>query len=248
MMQLAEGIFLVGSGTLGFELTHPSDCHVYLVSGDGSAALVDAGSGLDPLAIVGNIKSSGVELDTVTHLFLTHAHADHAGGAAALKEAIPGLTVVASRPVGRIVAQGDATGAGVDRAIEAGVYPATYTYRACPIDIYLDNDERIDVSNVPFQALQTAGHSIGHMCFLARITGKNVLFSGDHVFYDGKIALQNTWDCDVPNYVASLEKLAPLSIDRLLPGHCGVSLSNAHRHIDVALATIRAGRLPASIV
>lgn len=248
MMQLAEGLFLVGSGALGFDLTHPSDCHVYLVSADGSAALVDAGSGLDPDAIMANVRSSGVEPNTITHLFLTHAHADHAGGAAALKEAMPGLKVVASRTVGRILAQGDAVAAGVDRGIEAGAYPGSYAYRACPVDVCLDDDGRVDVSNIRFQALQTAGHSTGHVCFLARIAGKDVLFSGDHVFFEGKIALQSTWDCDVPKYVASLEKLAQLPIDRLMPGHGALSLSSAQRHIDLALAAVHAGRLPANIV
>ncbi len=32
-MQLTEHVYLVGSGSLGFDLTDPFDCHVYLIDG-----------------------------------------------------------------------------------------------------------------------------------------------------------------------------------------------------------------------
>ena len=43
-MQLAERIHLVGSGSFGFDLTDPYDCHAYLVDGGSELALVDVGA------------------------------------------------------------------------------------------------------------------------------------------------------------------------------------------------------------
>lgn len=75
-----------------------------------------------------------------------------------------------------------------------------------------------------------------------------MLFSGDHLFTGGQIALQNIWDCNVEEYVASLERLADLTVDRLMPGHLGVSLNAATRHIELAMSALRSGLLPRSIV
>ena len=45
-MQLANRIHLVGSGSFGFDLSDPYDCHVYLVDGGSELALVDVGAGI----------------------------------------------------------------------------------------------------------------------------------------------------------------------------------------------------------
>jgi hydroxyacylglutathione hydrolase len=44
-MRLTEHVTLVASGTAGFDLTGPLDCHVYLVRGSDGSALIDAGAG-----------------------------------------------------------------------------------------------------------------------------------------------------------------------------------------------------------
>lgn len=248
MIRLCDGLFLVGSGALGFDLTHPSDCHVYLLEGRGACALIDGGSGLDADALVANIAAAGVALEEVTHLFLTHAHADHAGGAAALKEQLPHLRVVASVPVADIVSCGDAERASVNSGKAAGVYPTDYRYRACPVDDHAADEQTFTVGGIAITAHHTPGHSTGHTCYLASTDGHQALFSGDHLFTGGQIALQNSWDCRIDDYVASLERLADLEVDRLMPGHLSVSLNAASRHIELALSALRSGLLPRSIV
>jgi hypothetical protein len=50
-MNIADWLYLVGSGRSGFRLTDDYDCHVYLLDGGGGAyALIDAGSGRDVAA------------------------------------------------------------------------------------------------------------------------------------------------------------------------------------------------------
>lgn len=248
MIRLCDGLFLVGSGALGFDLTHPSDCHVYLVAGDGESALIDAGAGMDPDAVLANIAATGTAPEEITRLFLTHAHADHAGGAAVLRERLPRLRVTASVPVADIVSRGDEELAGVACGKAAGAYTADYRYRACPVDDIAADGQTLTVGGVTLTAVHTPGHSTGHTCYLAALGGHHVLFSGDHLFCGGRIALQNIWDCRVDDYVASLRKLADLRADRLMPGHLGISMSAARRHIDLALAALRGGLLPPSIV
>jgi len=87
-MQLTDSIWLVGSGAGGFSMTQPRDCHVYLVADRGEAVLIDAGAGVDVDPILALIDRSGVPRSAVGHILLTHAHADHSGGAAALRTAL----------------------------------------------------------------------------------------------------------------------------------------------------------------
>ena len=100
------GVHLVGSGALGFDLTAPADCHVYLVVDPqtGEAALIDAGSGLATERILANVDEALVPRDHITTLLVTHAHADHAGGAADLAAAVPGVRVITSAVVALILA------------------------------------------------------------------------------------------------------------------------------------------------
>ncbi len=85
-------------------------------------------------------------------------------------------------------------------------------------------------------------------CYLLRAPGYQALFSGDCVFAGGRISLQNTHDCRVPEYAASLAKLAQFDIDALFPGHHEIPLARAGRHLDTANATMARGLLPESAV
>lgn len=87
-MKLTDNIWLVGSGAGGFSMTQPRDCHVYLVVDRGEAVLIDAGAGVDVDPILTQIDRCAVPRSTIGRIVLTHAHADHSGGAAALRNAL----------------------------------------------------------------------------------------------------------------------------------------------------------------
>ena len=58
--------------------------NAFLVEGRGIRALVDAGTGETMGPTLGklpnNLRAAGVELDTITHVLLTHIHPDHSNG------------------------------------------------------------------------------------------------------------------------------------------------------------------------
>ena len=80
-MKITSQIYLVG----GPSKSHMSDAAVYLVSTGGEAALIDAGTGQATDVILRNVRTSGVDPARVGHLFLTHCHFDHTGGAEAIR-------------------------------------------------------------------------------------------------------------------------------------------------------------------
>jgi glyoxylase-like metal-dependent hydrolase (beta-lactamase superfamily II) len=70
----------------GKSLTDPVylSVNAFLVEGRGTRALVDAGSGNTMGPELGklpdNLRASGVALDSITHVLLTHIHPDHSNG------------------------------------------------------------------------------------------------------------------------------------------------------------------------
>ena len=92
-MRLTQRVSLVGSGEQSLATTDPTDSQVYLVRTATGAICVDAGSGGSVDAILKACREDGVDPSSIGWLFLTHAHADHAGGAAAWQERLPEIKV-----------------------------------------------------------------------------------------------------------------------------------------------------------
>ena len=65
-------------------------------------------------------------------------------------------------------------------------------------------------------AVATPGHSSDHLCFL--LEDEKTLFSGDHILGRGTTVVADP-DGDMTDYLASLERLRSLEIDRIFPGH-----------------------------
>lgn len=248
-MKLADKIYMVGSGDMGVSLTDASDCNVYLVDGGSEAALIDAGAGQDPAAIISIIEAHGIPLDRVRTLLLTHGHADHALGAALLQQALD-LRVLAAHDIADALRQGDeeAIGIALGPAKEAGLYPANFDLRPCPIDGELAEGQTVKVGDCDLQVLETPGHSAGHLSFLMEKDGLQVLFGGDAIFYGGRIVLQNIPDCDLQAYLRTIERLSKLDVDLFLPGHLGFSLRRGQRHLDAAKEALKRLTVPPGLV
>jgi hydroxyacylglutathione hydrolase len=244
-IRILPGVYLVGSGSSGFDLTDALDCHIYLIDGDAQWAVVDSGSGRNSAQVIDNIRGSGVDIDRPGTLLVTHAHADHSGGAAYLKAAFPHIRVLAGDPASEWIASGDKAGISLEQGIASGAYPPEYSYHGCETTERVEGGTIFDLGGITVEALSTPGHADGHTCYLARIRdGRQVLFSGDCVFTDGRISLQNLHDARIPEYAASIAKLDSLGIDALLPGHFSISLQRAARHIAAAQARFAQGFVP----
>lgn len=246
-MQLTEHVYLVGSGSNGFGLSHDSDCHVYLIDGGSALALIDAGAGPGVPEIIANVRRHGFDPQRIRSLLLTHIHADHAGGAAALRVAIPHLGVLVSRAVAPYLREGNEKAISLDLGKKAGYYAPAYVFQPCPVDVELKEGDEIRVGNLSLQVLDTPGHAVGHVAYLMQDEGKTFLFSGDNLFFGGKILLQSIWDCDLQAHIATLRKLGALPVDVFLPGHLSFSLRNGKRQFEIALDLLDRCLVPPSI-
>ena len=154
----------------------------------------------------------------------------------------------ASPLVAAALAAGDEQALSIDVARDAGIYGRDYVLRACAVDVEVNDGESIAVGELQFQVLETPGHCDGHLSFLVETGGQRTLFSGDVVFFGGRILLQALHDCRLDAQIASLRRLRDLNVDVLLPGHLAVSLSGGQRHIEQANEVLDRLLIPEQLV
>lgn len=243
-MQLLDGIYLIGSGAVG--LSNPYDCHIYLLDTGDGLALIDSGCGLETERLLTNVAAHGFDPTRIRWLLLTHAHLDHAAGAAWLRRQI-GLQVITSHAEARLVEEGTEDELGLTLARFAGGFPAELIYHHCPVDHRLSHGQEVVLGRSHLRAIEVAGHSVGSVCYLLERDGRRVLFSGDTVFYNGVLGLLNCPGSELHSYRSYLPRLDGLAVDALLPGHMLFVLAGGQSHIDKGLAGLRQSMVPSVI-
>lgn len=247
-MRLTERVYLVGSGSNGFDLTDPFDCHVYLIDGGNELALIDVGAGMGAEGIVENVKQDGFDPGRIRHLILTHGHGDHAGGAARMRSLLGEPAIYVSGAIAESLRAGDEQAMSIDVAKQAGIYPLDYRLEPFAIDHELEEGASIEVGELQLDVFDTPGHSDGHISLLMEEDGRRTLFAGDVVFFGGKILLQNIHDCRLDALIGSLRKLRQLEVSTLLPGHLTMSLRDGQRHIERANTVLDRLLIPEQMV
>lgn len=247
-MRLTDRVYLVGSGSMGFSMTDPYDCHVYLLDGGDELALIDVGAGMGLSEILANIRADGFDPAHVRHIILTHAHGDHGGGTARMRDALgSNPRVYLHKDSADFLREGNEDAISLTFAKQVGLYPSDYRFEPCPVDVELEEGQRLQVGDLELEVLDTPGHCMGHASFVMRHNGQTYFFGGDLVFFGGRILLQNIYDCDLQAHAASIMKVADLGVDVFLPGHVSFALKDGQRHIDAAVRHFKGGLVPPNL-
>lgn len=127
---------------------------------------------------------------TVSHILLTHAHFDHVGGLAELKEAT-GAPVYIHR-------EAEAMLANAERS--ASLFQAPMIAPPPP-DHYLQARQKLAVGNQELEVFYTPGHAPGHVCFY--LAAYDVVFDGD-VLFQGSIGRTDLPGGDTDVLMASI--------------------------------------------
>lgn len=150
------------------------------VNDDGSVSLVDCGVKRAPAKIVRGLEAIGKVPADVREIILTHAHSDHAGGAAAM--------------VGQTGVDGVAVHAEDAGYIRSGTAPPRDTSTRlgaifarmpgggfAPVSVSREmHEDDVLPSAGGVRVLHTPGHSPGHVSLLHETTG--VLITGDAIW------------------------------------------------------------------
>lgn len=248
-MKLTDNVYVVGGGRMGFGISGPLDCHVYLLDGGAELALVDPGLGMEHSfdLVLENIRHDGIDLGRIRKLILTHYHADHVGAASEAQRLLD-LEVIASPLTARVLDEQDEKAIALDVAKAAGFYPADFFLQRCPVHQQVVEGEMVQVGDLALQVWETPGHCDGHLSFLFQGSDRTYLLGGDLVFHLGRVVLQNIHDCRIDAYNQSVQKIAALDFDALLPGHVQIALRNGKDHVAMAAKAFKQLGVPPNLI
>lgn len=155
------------------------------IIGRGEVAVIDPGPMLPDHV---DALLAGLGEETVTHILVTHTHADHSPAARLLRQRT-GAPVFAFGPHARDSA-GDLEG-GVDREFVP--------------DFLLDDGEVVPGDGWSLEVIHTPGHCSNHICFAW--PGAGALFCGDHIMaWSTPVIIPP--DGSVGDYIESLDRLS----------------------------------------
>ncbi len=163
--------------------------------------------GLEPQAILERLDAEQLEPAAI---LLTHGHADHIAGNAALKERWPDCPLVIGR--------GDApklTDARLNLSAGYGLELVSP-----PADVLLDDGDTYCAAGFDLEVREIPGHSVGHVVFIWRGQTPAVVFGGD-VLFQGSVGRTDFPDGSFEQLADGIHrKLFTLPDDTLvLPGH-----------------------------
>ena len=164
------------------------------VIGEGEVAVVDPGP-----AAAGqlNLLERSLGRERVTHILVTHTHADHSGAVGMLRERTGAPVCGMPRPEGL--------------AACGSIVPVDY-------DLPLQHGSKIQGAGWEIEAIHTPGHTPDHLCYSLR--GSGLLLSGDHVMGWNTSIVAPPWG-HMGSYMRSLELLMERSEFVYFPAHGG---------------------------
>lgn len=179
----------------------PLQTNCYILSDEKDGIIVDPGA--DAPRIIRRVKEMDI---SVSRIVLTHGHYDHILALHDVQNAFPEAKLCLCHLEKELV----------NNPAESLVIYADKSFAPVQADILLKEGDLIPVGRETLKVLETPGHTAGSICLL----GKNLLISGDTLFYMGM------GRCDLPSGSLTAEvhsilnKLFPLSDDIMVyPGH-----------------------------
>lgn len=173
------------------------NCTILFDTDDKTGVVVDPGGDVDTILSV--LKQNGI---TITAIWLTHGHIDHAGGAMELKEAL-GVDIVGPHEADKPLLDNLVTQAqkfGMDGSV-----------RNCVPDRFLTEGETVSFGPHVFEVLHCPGHAPGHVVFYNR--DAKFAHVGD-VLFQGSVGRTDLYGGDHATLIRSIkEKLLPLGDD-----------------------------------
>ncbi len=220
-IRINPGIYLLG------ELQPAA---AYAVETPEGLVLIDSGLAGDASLVKSQLVALGLDWEHTRAILLTHAHADHTGGAEHLRGAT-GAKVYAGRGDADVLRAG-----GPREALFSAFDLPGGVLHKTRVDVELDGGEVLDFGGVRFRVLATPGHTPGSTCYLLERDGRRVLFSGDVISmllgdetsHDRMQDPLGTYSAylapryrgDARTYLRSLRQLRAMPLpDVVLPGH-----------------------------
>jgi glyoxylase-like metal-dependent hydrolase (beta-lactamase superfamily II) len=140
------------------------NCYIIGDEDSGTGAVLDPGDEAARIAMA--VEQTGLEIGSI---IVTHAHIDHVGAVAALVDeyACPVLMHAEAEPMlNQLPTQ------AIMMGLRFGKVPT--------VDLYIDDEEVLEVGDLRLRSLYTPGHAPGHLAFY--VEDEDLVLSGDALF------------------------------------------------------------------
>lgn len=204
--------------------------NVYAVRGSERSLVIDTGLNHEDClaALRAGFDHAGIDPDRCDY-FITHLHTDHFG---LITRLATGTTrVYFNRPEAEIIENWQGFGPMLDYIGQNG-FPRARLKSALaahpgsrfgtdwvpPLQMLAEGDV-IRAGDYAFECVETPGHTLGHTCLYEPT--RRLFIAGDHILAGISPNIQCWAEGRNPlkEYLASLAKVRPLEVDRVLPGH-----------------------------
>ncbi|WP_337176995.1 MBL fold metallo-hydrolase [Paludisphaera sp.] len=185
--------------------------NVYLIDGGDEFILIDVGFLEDTVVVLQLIRDMGYSFSACKMVVATHADVDHTQGLARARDVLKCPVAAHPRSVPAIESGDELfTFARIDAQGISIPMPK------CRVDVQIDEGSKIQVGPHEIEVWSTPGHAAGQLAFKMG----NLLFSGDNIFRDGCVgAIDAHHGSNIPDYIASLERIRDCDAEFLLPSH-----------------------------
>jgi hydroxyacylglutathione hydrolase len=150
----------------------PFDENTYVVWADGADSALVFDPGTEPGAILEFLESRGLAPAAIV---LTHGHADHIAGNAALKMVHPTIPI--------LIGSGDVPLLADPRLNLSAHFG--FDLVSPPADREVREGDVLDLAGIRLEVFEIPGHSPGHVVYLVRGEQPPVVFGGDVLFRGG---------------------------------------------------------------
>lgn len=190
------------------------------------AAVIDPGGEVERILAV--VEKHGL---TLAHIWLTHGHLDHAGGAAALKRQL-GLEIIGPHEEDQFL---------VSTITEQGRAYGLPGAESCAPDRWLKEGDVLTCGELSFDVVHCPGHTPGHVVIVSR--EHRIAFVGDVIFKGsiGRTDFPRGNHQDLLDAITT--KLWPMGDDmRFVPGHGEMSTFGWERKTNPFVSDLALGR------
>lgn len=198
----------------------PGYSRSYIVDGDEGVTLIDTGLPNRHGNVVEALSSIGRSVRDIRAIAITHAHADHYGGAAALKSASHAPLFASHIDAPAIRGDEPTTPPPVFSRFRFLKPILSMSPGADPVEVdHLVSES--DTAGLPedVKVINTPGHTPGHVSFLLDRAG-GVLFVGDAAVATRRgVIKRGVFNASTPSVDASLQHLAELEFEVALFAH-----------------------------
>lgn len=218
----------------------------YVIKGQKRNLIIDTGMNRAECrnALTAGLAQINIDLEN-TDFFITHYHIDHSGLVSSLIK--PGAKVYASEDDGIVINRSSgrdtreywmelqeyaAKHGFPPKLAEQAIlnHPGNAYKPEHPLNFtHLKDGDFIEAGDYNFQCIITPGHTGAHVCLYEK--ERKIFVSGDHILENITPNISQFSDTEhaLDNYLKSLDKVAGLAVDFVLPAHHGTFRNFAER-------------------